>query len=88
MKTFIAVLLLFLPVLAIAQEPPMPMPLPPMPPPDGNVFFYQGGPMGPMVRMRAHMPPGNWWKNSEIAQQLQITISSGSNWSRRLSNTA
>jgi len=73
MKTIFTIVMFFLPVFAMAQDPPMPPPMPPLLPPDSNFFFYRNAPMGPMVRMRVHMPPGNWWKNSEIAQQLGIT---------------
>ena len=48
-------------------------PLPPMPPPEGNAFFFEQGPMVRGFVRTMNMPPGNWWKNSEIAQQLQLT---------------
>ena len=71
MKTVIALLLLFLPMVALAQEPPPLPPLPPGPPHGGgDVFFYRAG---PELSVHGGMPPGNWWKNSEIAQQLQLT---------------
>jgi Spy/CpxP family protein refolding chaperone len=75
MKLVFAVLMLFMSLLAFAQEPPFP-PMPPMPAPDGgDVFYFQRG-VGPMpgtFGMRVNTPPGNWWKNSEVAQQLQLT---------------
>jgi len=37
------------------------------------MFFRQGGMAGGTISIHGDMPPGNWWKNSEIAQQLQIT---------------
>ena len=74
MKIGFAVLMFLLPLLAFAQETaPLP-PLPPMGPDGDNVFYFRQGPMGGgTISIHSEMPPGNWWKNSEIAQQLQIT---------------
>ena len=46
-------------------------PMPPASPESGDVFFFRGGPGA--FGMHGGMPPGNWWKNSELAQQLQLT---------------
>lgn len=45
------------------------------PPPAGSVAQFQGrmGFGGPMLRMRAHGPMRDWWKNPRVAQKLGLT---------------
>ena len=70
MKKMAGILLLtalFVPVLAVAQMPPVapgqtPMPAP-APPPHG--FPRQPGPPGPDL--------GKWWKNSEVVRELGLS---------------
>ncbi len=64
-----AILLIFFVISleAWAQMPPEP---PPMPGAGHDVFYIAKGPgMGPGMGM----PMGNWWKNSDVIQQLQLT---------------
>jgi Spy/CpxP family protein refolding chaperone len=65
-KYVIAVIFLFASAGAWAQQ------MPDAPPPPHDVFFIarESG-MGPGMGM----PMGNWWKNSDVIQQLQLTDS-------------
>ncbi len=67
MKYVSALVLVVISIGAWAQGPPEP------PAPPHDVFFISthgpGGGFGPAVGM----PMGNWWKNSDVIQQLQLT---------------
>ncbi len=68
MKYAIALILLVISLGAWAQLPPEP----PLPGPPHDVFFIAKGTdsgFGPAMAM----PMGNWWKNSDVIQQLQLS---------------
>ncbi len=69
MKYAIALMFALISLTAWAQQMPD---VPPPPDPPHDVFFFSRG-HGPGMGPGMGMPMGNWWKNSDISQQLQLT---------------